>query len=87
MMSHREGDWWVTTPLYVGTQDEVLAATRCWHARYAADVLPPKTDSIVEAVPGLTEFIVERCAKCCARRVRYKGDLAHVSVFDPKVRG
>ncbi len=86
MISRREGDWWVTTPIYVGTREEILLACICKHEKFSADVLPPKSDPFAESVPGVEELVMEKCEKCCARRVRYKSDIEHVMVDDEEGR-
>ena len=64
MMTRREGDWMVTTPIYVGMPEDIEVALACPHEKY---------EPMHEAkISGTKECVFEKCAKCCARRVRYK---------------
>jgi hypothetical protein len=75
-MSMREGEWWVTTPLYCGSVEEIAKASACPHARYSP-VAAPKDELMKE---GVTEAVLEKCDNCCARRLRYKSDIEHLKV-------
>jgi hypothetical protein len=76
MMSRREGEWWITTPLYCGSIEDVLKATLCPHENYSP-IQVPKDELMKE---GVTEAVLEKCDNCCARRLRYKSDIEHQEV-------
>jgi hypothetical protein len=60
--SYKEGDWWVTTPVYVGSAEEIAEAEQCAHEFHEER----------SAFYGGPVTIFERCQRCCASRVRYK---------------
>lgn len=70
MRSYREGDWWVTTPVYVGSAESIAIAIACRHHDFTPDPSQPPKDEMMKE--GVTESVVEKCSSCCARRVRYK---------------
>jgi len=70
VISKRDGEWWVTTPLYVGDNAAVLRMSLCEHAKYevanpAAEYETPETGDKI--LMGL-----EKCASCGATRSRYR---------------
>jgi ferredoxin-like protein FixX len=66
MISRRDGDWMVTTPIYVGTTEDIQVAIACPHEKYEPQ------NAAQDLARGIVEIVFERCVKCCARRVRYK---------------
>ena len=70
MISKRDGDWWVTTPLYVGDQGDIMRMSLCEHPRYETARLAE-----VHAASETGEKIemgLEKCVDCGATRSRYR---------------
>jgi len=70
LISKRDGDWWVTTPLYIGDKGDILRMSLCKHEKYVTDKVlaiheTPETGEKIEM--GL-----EKCAECGATRSRYR---------------
>lgn len=59
----KQGDWLVSTPVYVGTADQVAHAARCKHEAWVELVGAGQPERIA---------IVEHCRDCCASRARQK---------------
>ena len=77
MRIEKEGDDLVTTPIYVGDNDQVAKMTRCSHRRYqeisSTDLSPTEIQAFVEMGFKKGRFVravIERCA-CGAQRSRY----------------
>lgn len=70
MEFRNEGDWTISTPVYVGTTEDLIEATRCPHEAFVTE------HKIHEE--GY-EVVLERCCKCVAVRTKTK----QVSVRDP----
>ena len=72
MRSTKVGDWYITTPLYVGMKEDILRMEKCPHEIWL------DTQEIFES--GYQMFL-QKC-KCGAARSRYKclGEDTHQSV-------
>ena len=68
MVSYREGDWIITSPIYVGTQAQVTEAQTCQHE--FADILPQPNPTSDEDTT--TTMLMQKCNKCVASRMKYK---------------
>lgn len=73
MRSRKEGDWYTTTPLYVGTNKDIAKMDSCQHEIWV------DTQKVIENGYLL---ILQRCTRCNATRSRYKclGEDTHQSV-------
>jgi hypothetical protein len=63
MKSHQEGEWTVTTPVYVGSSAQVEEATKCPHEVFV---------EVMRTVINGTVLIQDKCSKCVATRARYR---------------
>jgi len=63
MKSYTEGDWVVTTPVYVGSSDAVAKAVTCSH-------------KWIQAAPGTLRenSVMDKCEYCIAVRARFSPD-------------
>ena len=59
----RDGVWTISTPVYVGSVEDVIEAERCPHEEWVW---------FSKDVKERTLMIAERCAHCIATRVRYR---------------
>lgn len=59
----RDGDWLVTTPVYVGSQAAVDTAAKCKHEHW---------DTQSETVDGGVFSVIERCKNCVGVRSRWR---------------
>lgn len=57
----QQGDWLVSSPIYVGSVDQVAAAAACPHGTFIEES---------REVEGGRLMILDRCTKCVATRVR-----------------
>jgi len=65
--SSKEGDWWVTTPVYVGAGSAVAGMAACAHVSYKTENAETK-----DSPRGKIELAFERCPSCGATRMRYR---------------
>lgn len=61
MRFSHDGEWTVSTPIYVGSDADLRKAIACPHRTYT---------KVTEDVKHGTLMIMERCADCVATRVR-----------------
>lgn len=73
MKTYRNGEWFLTTPIYVGDGKDILKATTCAHAEWSV------TGSNV--TDGI-EAYAEKCDDCVAIRVRWREKVPGAQ-FDP----
>lgn len=64
MQVFKQDGWMITTPIYVGTQEEIQKASQCKH-----EVFKEETRSVIDE--GMMA-IVERCSECVALRSRFR---------------
>jgi len=53
--------WFVSTPVFVGTEDQVVAAAKCNHKWEEGGIVTPEGD-----------VVLQRCHTCVAQRVKAK---------------
>lgn len=63
MKFSREGDWFVSTPFYVGSSDDVWKANSCPHKEFAERTKKVQDGMLV---------VQEKCKACVADRVKYR---------------
>lgn len=63
MRFHQEGDWLVSTPIFIGSSEEVARAGQCQHGSWS---------KINQDVREGMLLVMERCASCVAQRSRYR---------------
>jgi hypothetical protein len=73
MSMRQKGGWWVTTPLYCGSVEDIAKAVICKHEHYSPK--PARKEELLK--DGVTEAVLEKCDACCAVRMRYKSDIEH----------
>lgn len=66
MRFEREGEWIVSTPIYVGSSADVAKATKCSN-EYEESNRERKLDG-----NRPIEIVLERCKKCVATRAKYR---------------
>jgi len=59
----RDGAWTISTPVYVGSVEDVILAERCPHEKWTW---------FSKDVKERTLMLAERCDACIATRVRYR---------------
>lgn len=70
MISKQDGDWWVTTPLYIGDDAAIFRMTLCGHGKY--DVSHPAQVKTIPETGDRVELTLEKCVACGAVRSRYR---------------
>lgn len=63
MKTYSEGEWTVTTPIYIGNEVDVEKASRCLH---------PKFSELTRTVRNDMVLVHEGCEACVAARVKYR---------------
>jgi hypothetical protein len=58
-----EGDWIVSTPVYIGSTDDVWKARSCPHSEYM---------TLVKKIDEGMLLVHEKCKDCVAARVKYR---------------
>jgi hypothetical protein len=70
VISKRDGEWWVTTPLYVGEKADILRMSLCEHPSYRTE-RPAELHTVPETGDKI-EMGLEKCVTCGATRSRYR---------------
>lgn len=63
MKFSKEGEWTVSTPIYVGSKADVEKAAKCPHPAFV---------KFAEDIREGHLLVAERCTMCVATRTRYK---------------
>jgi hypothetical protein len=63
MRSYQDGQWLVTTPIYIGSTYEVEKAAACAHKGFEETLRTEREGRLL---------VAERCRECIATRVRYR---------------
>ena len=63
MRSTKDGDWYITTPLYVGTDEQIAEMAVCDHNIWI---------DTTKRIESGYYLILQRCTSCNAARSRYK---------------
>jgi len=67
MRSYQEGEWEITTPVYLGSDSDVSKATQCPHSSWV-EIGRDELDT--DKRP--TEAVTERCCSCVAIRMKLR---------------
>lgn len=70
MISTRDGDWWVTSPLYVGDEVALMKMAVCKHEKFQMSI--PGDFHTVPGSKDKIELGMEKCVGCGAVRSRYR---------------
>jgi hypothetical protein len=74
MRTSKEGEWFVTTPVIIGSAADLDIACRCNHATFA---------ELSRAILEGQLAIHEKCLNCVACRVRYRTATAEERAVRP----
>ncbi len=61
----KEGEWMVSTPVYVGLPETLIKMTKCDHPEWGNMTVRP-------TIEGGHEMFMQRCEFCSATRVRFR---------------
>lgn len=62
MRSYQDGEWLVTTPIYIGSTSQVAKAAACSHKTFVETLRTEREGRLL---------VEERCGECIATRVKY----------------